>query len=171
MKTRLLLAAMLALPACAGVSTNTRLAPGVDLAQYRTFAFVPRTTEQPETLADQTIRSSIAQNLGQKGIVFATSSPPDFLVDYHAKTQQRVEMRQGYYGGLGWTYPDINSYTEGTLIVDFIDPATHQIFWRGTASAVVAHSDNPDPSRIDHAVAKLVRDYPSQVAAVRRPQM
>jgi hypothetical protein len=171
MRTTLLLGALLALPACAGVSTETRLSPGVNVAQYRTFAFVPRNGGQPETLADQTIRSAIVQDLSQKGIVMANASPPEFLVDYHAKTQQRVEIQPGYYGGWGWTYPDVNTYTEGTLIVDFIDPATRQIFWRGTASGVVAHPDNPDPIRIDKAVSKLVQKYPAQVAAMPRPQM
>jgi hypothetical protein len=172
------LVAALAFAACAGVTTNAQLAPGANLAQYRTYGWAPR-GDQPETLADQAVRSSLEQSLAQRGIVPATQGAPDFLVDYHAKTQQRVEVSPGMgpwgfygYGGWGgWNYPAVSSYTEGTLIVDFIDPRTRQIFWRGTASAAVNNPANPDMNKIANAVTQLMQKYPTQVAATPREQM
>ncbi len=164
--------AVLAVAACATVSTQARLMPGTNLAQYRTFAWAPR-ARQIETPADQAIRGSIQQDLAEKGIV-PNPGQPDFLVSYHTKTRERMEVYPGYYGAgyyAAWGYPDINTYTEGTLIVDFIDPRTQQIFWRGTATGVVEHPDNPDPEKIADAVDKLMDEYPAQVAGVARPQM
>jgi hypothetical protein len=145
------------------------MAPGANTAQYRTFAWAARPAA-PQSPAEQTLRASLEQNLAQKGLTpAAIGQPPDFLVDYHAKTQERIDVNPTYYGW--WGYSDINTYTEGTIIVDFIDPNTQKIFWRGTASAVVDHPNNPDPNKIDHAVSKLIQQYPTQMAQVPRQPM
>jgi hypothetical protein len=167
---KLSLVAVLSLCACAGVSTEARMAPGTNLAQYRTFAWAPR-TQQTQSLADQAIRSSLEQDLAQKGIVQATQGPPEFYVAYHTKTRQETDV--GYYGWgyYGMGYPAFDTYEVGTLVVDFVDPRTRQVFWRGTASATVENPDNPDPNRIANAVNQLMQKYPSQVASAPRPQM
>jgi hypothetical protein len=64
------------------------------------------------------------------------------------------------WGGYGWGGWDVYTWTQGTLIVDFTDPRTNQVVWRGTASAVVNHPENPSPKKVEKAVNKLMAHYP-----------
>ena len=161
---------------CSGITTNANIAPGANLAQYHTYGWYapPRPGESP---GEQQVRVALENQLAQKGLVPATNGRPDFLVAYHATRQQKVAVTPGYGYGYGYGYglysgmPSAYTYTEGTLIVDFIDPKTNQAFWRGTASGVLNHPNNPDPQKIDTAVAKLMKRYPVEVASVPQPVM
>jgi hypothetical protein len=168
--TRFLLMSLLAVAACAGITTNAIVAPGANLSRYQTYGWAAQPAGQAQTIGEQQVRAALERDLAQKGLTPATNGSPDFLVAFHAKQQQRIEATPGYGWGYGWGgFPDVTTYTEGTLIVDFIDPKTNQVFWRGTASAVLNNPNNPDPQKIDKAVSKLVQQYPTQMASTSRP--
>jgi hypothetical protein len=170
-------AALLCAVGCAPISTTAAMAPSTPVARYRSWAWYKGQAGAPESLAEQEMRASLERNLADKGLTQSTSGSADFLVSYHTKQQQKVQVTPGYgygygYWGYGWGgFPDVTTYTEGTLIVDFIDPVTNQVFWRGTASSVVEHPNNPNPQRIDKAVSKLMSKYPSQMASGLRQRM
>jgi Domain of unknown function (DUF4136) len=169
--------ALFAAVGCSGITANSNTAPGANLGKYHTYAWYQPPSGEMQSIAEQEVRSSLERQLAQKGLTMATTQPPDFLVAYHATKQQKVNVTPGYGYGYGyWGYrwggfPDVSTYTEGTLVVDFIDPQSNQVFWRGSAQGVVENPNNPDPQRIDTAVAKLVKQYPMQVASVPRPAM
>jgi hypothetical protein len=170
-------AVTLALAGCATVSTNSATAPGADLAQYKTYDFYPASQGRPDTVAAQETRAALERNLSARGLTLVQpGQQPDFLVAFQGKQQQKVNVYSGgywgYYGYYGYGgFPSVTTYTEGTLIVDFIDARTQKAFWRGTASAVIDNPNNPSPAKINKAVAKLVQQYPVQVAAVPRQAM
>jgi len=173
--TRLLATAFLfAVAACSGITANSNIAPGTNLAQYRTYAWHSGVSGQAESIGAQEVRSALQAQLAEKGLQLTTTGNPDFLVAYHGKKEQKVDVYPGGYGywGYGWGgFPDVQTYTQGTLIVDFIDPKTNKVFWRGTASGVLDDPNNPNLAKIDTAVAKLVQQYPTQMAATQRPAM
>jgi hypothetical protein len=153
---------------CSEISTSARLAPGTPVTSYRTYSWFQDPNKPVQTLAEQRMRSSLEAKLASKGLMPATAAPPDFLVAYHAKTQEKIQVTPSYaYGypytwGYSWGgFPDVTSYLEGTLIVDFIDPHSNQVFWRGTAEGEVQHPENPDPQRIDKAISRLIDQYPA----------
>jgi hypothetical protein len=175
--------ALFALTGCVSVSAHK--APGVNLSQYRTYRFYEPPAHATKQIAfeqsptGQAIRNQVANNLQEKGLMPAPAGvEADLIVAYHAKLQQKLEYTDwGYPGGWGWGwyggyYPgwDVTTYTEGTIIVDFVDSRTHQVVWRGTASAVVNQPENPDPSKIASAVDKMMRKVP-QMATISRPAM
>lgn len=167
--TRFLVGALLVgAAACSGITANSNIAPGANLSQYHTYAWYVPPGGQAMTPAAQEVKSALQTQLAEKGLVPATNGPPDFLIAVQGRKQQQLQAMGGYgfYG-----FPDVYSYTEGTLIVDFIDPRTKRAFWRGTASGVMNQPNNPDFGQIDKAVAKLVQQYPSQLAATSRPAM
>jgi hypothetical protein len=143
--TRFLWVSLLAAAACAGVTTtNVSRAPGAKLASYTTYRWLAPPAGQTETIVEQQVRAALERDLAQKGLTLATSAPPDFLVAY-------------------------DSYRDGTLIVDFIDAKTNKAFWHGSASGLLNDQNNPDLQKVDTAVSKLVRHYPSQLASTSRP--
>jgi hypothetical protein len=186
---RLGLTAALAL-AAGCVSVQAHKAPGVSLAGYHTFAFLParpnELTQNQATFdrspAGQAAREAVGRNLQEKGYVPTTPDRADFLVTVRATLQQQVDWGYGpdwvggWYGWYGWYgWPAASWYTVGTVIVDFMDPRTRQVIWRGTASRVVNHPNNPDPTHVAGAVDKLMnKNLPPQtssLAAVPRPRM
>jgi hypothetical protein len=163
------------LVACGGpaVSVRATTAPDANLAQYRTFAFFTPAYRQgkPESIADQELRRALTQDLQQKGITEVTpGSAPDFLVVYHTRVREVTNGTSTGYGSYE-AWPDIRTYDQGTLVVDFIDPHGNKVFWRGIAKAAVMHPESPDPRKIDWAVSHLMRQYPSLVASVPQQAM
>jgi hypothetical protein len=177
MRTRSIAAILLLSAAGCGATIRSSVANNADLSKYRTYAFYtpPDRQGQPETIADQTIKSSLKQNLATRGMTESMGTNPEFLVSYHVKKREKIEVSSwgyGYWGyGYGGSPVDVNQYTEGTLIVDFIDPQTMQVFFRGTATAVLNHPDTPDMGKIENAVGQIVDRYPTTVAATPRQPM
>jgi hypothetical protein len=173
-----LLATFAAFAGC--ITTRATVAPDANLAQYRTFAF---SSTGEGTLArtptGATIREEITRNLAEKGIQPAPAgTTPDFYVAPQLVMREQVNVNYAGWGGWGWGGgggwgwgwggwggPTMYQYTEGTLIVDFIDPRTHESFWRGTASTVINTPDNPSPKKMAKSVDKLLDKYPMELTA------
>ncbi len=176
--TRIVLAALLGF-ASGCVTVRAVKSPGVALQQYRTFSWYEPQNPRPREIAlerspaGQAVRSALARDLEAKGLTETTQNP-DVLVSYHVKLKQMLNVTDwgypswwwGYYGPGGTT---VSQYTEGTIFVDLIDPKTNQVVWRGTASSVVSHPENPNPEKVAKAVNKLMKKYPTQVASATAP--
>jgi hypothetical protein len=158
------------------ITARATLAPNASIGQYRTFAFTPQaSTAFDRTPTSAVIRDSITRSLAAHGIRPASGAPPDFFVGYQLVLREQLEAAGwggwggwgwGSWGGWGWGGPaDIYQYTEGTLVVDFIDPRTNSSFWRGTATSVVNTPDNPRPETMRKAVAKMIDKYPAELVA------
>jgi hypothetical protein len=171
MKSAMLVATMFV--AGCGATVHSSMSPGTNLSRYKTFSFYssPYKQGKPESIADQEIRAAIKQNLVAKGTTEATGGQADFFVAYHVVEQQKLEATDVGYGYWGVGGVDLTTYTQGTIVVDFIDPQTKKVFWRGTASEIVSDPNNVNTARLDKAVAKLINKYPYNVASATRPSM
>jgi hypothetical protein len=167
------------LGACVTVRSST--SPGADLGRYRTFAFYrsaqagPKQTAFERSPAGQVVEQHIAADLRSRGMT-ENMQKPDVLVAYHGKLQEKVDVTDWGYGGIRWGYwgspgYTVNQYTQGTLFIDFIDPGTQNVVWRGTASAVVDNPENPNEQKLGSAVDKVMSKYPAMVASTARPAM
>ncbi len=184
------LAGLLAVAGCSTISVRATPSPNANFAQLRTFAFMEPQPNTPaarvaQSPAGQQIRNEIERKLAEKGYSPAPpGTKPDFLVAYRTKYQEKTNIESwGYgpgwgwgwgWGGWAWGGPDVSvyNYTEGTLVVDFVDPDSHQVLWRGTATAVVDNPYNPNLKKVAKAVDKLMDRYPtSAMAATERPRM
>ena len=67
--------------------------------------------------------------------------------------------RYGMWYGAPVTYTDVNTYGEGTLILDFVDAHTKKLVFRGVGKAVVGGPES-NAGKIREAVAKIVAAYP-----------
>jgi hypothetical protein len=186
-------AAALVAAGCSSVQVRSTPAPGANLAARHTFAFMTpvrpdsRAAQLQQSPAGQQIQSQIARDLIDKGYAPAPAGvQPDVLVAYRVRLRPRTEVQSVGYPGPGWGWGwgwgwggwawegsdvTVREYTEGTLIVDFIDPRSHDVLWRGTATGVVAHPDNPNLGKVARAVDKVMDRFPSsQLAGASRPR-
>ncbi len=165
-----------------GPNVKTDYDKNVNFAQFHTFAFqrgriINRlgVTDSDNTLVDGRIHDAVVDQLSAKGLTLNQQSP-DLVVTYvaGARTKREVEdlgptpYDSPFFGGPfafrrdaffepGFDEFYVNTYTQGTLILDFIDPHTKQLVWRAYVSGPV---DKPDFKTINNAVSAALKQYP-----------
>jgi hypothetical protein len=171
-----LIGLMLGTSACHhNIDVRTVTAPGVSFAGRTTFRVLPAPTYRGTTplsnidpmlvnsITYQAIRDAIRQELEGRGYRYAPGMA-DLDVAYYATAAPRVDVRTFDYGytwrGFPRTQTEVVTYEEGTVIIDVIDPATHQLMWRGQGRAPV--STNPDEytNQIRKAVHEIIEKFP-----------
>jgi hypothetical protein len=176
--SRLLVVALLAaLQGCTTLTVRTDFDPGADFSGLRSFAWL----EPPEfpgvhpfqdnTLLRKRVREAVIRKLASKGFEEVPQEQADLLVTYHVTIDERtryysypvgVDYAYGYRGhliGVGYPGGYSESFQEGTLIVDVIEPAGMQLRWRGWSSGGVPTRDR-EKSRIELTVEKILDEFP-----------
>jgi len=166
---------LLVLTGCAGVQVTTDYDPSVDFTLLQDYAWMEGEREQPSdprvdnTLLDTRIRNAIDAEMAAKGFDVTSADRADFLVGYHAAIQNKIDAYTmsnfgGYRPGWGTGYSDVHvyEYEEGSLVIDFVDPETGNLLWRGAAQAEVNRSLTPEKRemRIRAAVEKILARFP-----------
>ena len=168
---------------CAGNKVTTDFSPATSFSQFRTFALVMPPSTAGEQLVDQRVRNAVQAQLDAKGLTAATDRQhADLFAGYGVvdKTHTEIYSYQdgwGWGSGLGWRYyrwgvpwpmstqRQIETYTDGTVVVNLIDAKTKRVVWHGEVADVVSLPVS-DPLRatrqVDDAVAKLFAKYPPQ---------
>lgn len=168
--------AVLFLTACSTVSVTTDFDRSAPFTQYRTYMLAPATDNVGLSPSSETaLRETLRANLARHGVT-ETSENPDLHVVRHISTKEKLAVHQssdwGYmpygYGRYGmWagaprTYTDVSQYTEGTLILDFVDAKTQKLVFRGTGTGTVS-DPKTNAERITEAVEKIVQEFPRAV--------
>lgn len=149
-----LLAVVLVTTACTPW-VKTEFNPSANFSQLQTFAWVaPKHGKVGDPildsqLLDERVHDAVNRTLTARGFEPGAADSADFLVTYH--TTKSTEVRSSpFAAGVGvgryWRDPfltpypfygsvviasDVQSYDEGTLIIDLIDARTHKLIWRG----------------------------------------
>ena len=171
----------LLLAACSSTPTATMdFDPGFDFSGVRKIAIQPinRTVASQAVLSDMQIgrvNESLTAELGRRGFqVVQNNADADMLLAWHLVTQERTDVRtfnnSTRYNcwncrrmGMGsGTNVTVRQYTQGTFIVDMIDPTSLQAVWRSIFESRMR--DQSDPARAaearDTAVAAALAEFP-----------
>ncbi|HEY8038048.1 MAG TPA: DUF4136 domain-containing protein [Methylobacter sp.] len=174
----LLAVAVFFLTACSTVSVTTDFDHLASFSQYHTYALTPDTAKLGlSPSSEAALRETLRTNLARRGIT-ETSENADLHVVPHVSTKEKQVVHQSSdwgYNGMGYgygrydmwagaprTYTDISQYTEGTLILDFVDAKTQKLVFRGTGTGTVS-DPKTNAERIREAVEKIVNDFPKTV--------
>jgi hypothetical protein len=151
----------------------------VDFLSLKTYDWMPVPDNmQINSLAVERVRIATEAELRAKGVVKSTANP-DFLVVQHVNAQEQINVTNWGYGygprlnyvgtslGRYWGTGGVPTYgyEQGTLILDFVDPKTKQMIWRGAAAADVEYVDSSDKrwDIIKNAVKEILKNYPPPV--------
>jgi hypothetical protein len=134
--------------------------------KYHTYVLDTGPSELGSTnnaVLQQALRSSLAAR-GLKETSRATAS---LYIVAAVMTQEKLNVTPG--GGVTVTRfgayrtwalnADVQQYTEGTLIIDFVDSKTRKLVFRGLAQAAVG-SQARNANAIQEAVTKIVAQFP-----------
>ena len=139
--------------------------PGTDFSKYHTYKWVEIPSNiHPNQIVDQEIRQAINNALSAKGFnLVQGDGPADLYVGYQcAVDQERQWNAWGMRGFGGMGQATSSTIQNGTLAVDFYDPSSQQLIWRGQATKTLNPSGNQekDMQRLNSAAVKLLKNFP-----------
>jgi hypothetical protein len=168
-------AAALISSACAGVRPRSDWDREASFDGLDSFTVLPAPTLAAESDVEKTdpygspivierARRAVAAALTEAGYLETAKDRADFWVATHFATQEKVEVyntgatfgRRGFWVD-GRTIT--TSYTEGTLIIDVIDPKSDRMIWRGWASEELRGAGQ-SPERIQKVVDAIIGLFP-----------
>jgi hypothetical protein len=147
---------------------KTNYMPGTDFSKYHTYKWVSiNNTEQVDPIVVQQIKDAIDSQLTSKGMTKTDADTADMYVGIQTSIQQQQQWNAYGMGG-GWRFgggmatATSSTLQIGTLGVDFYDPSTKQLIWRGQATKTLNPSKNAqtNQNRVNQAVAKLLKSFP-----------
>lgn len=146
----------------------------VDFNDYTSFTWMAKPDQIRDNLTrlgqlQEKIESAVETNLVSHGFKKATDNP-DFYVVYHAAVEQQITgatidtwgygYRRPYRrGGVVFADVSVDTYQQGTLIIDIVDAAQNELVWRGTAVGAVS-SPQQAVEKIDEAVKRILTNFP-----------
>ena len=162
--------------------------PSYDFSEVRSVAFLEDSGtvagDNPLQLSDiqkERINTAIRHALSLKGIALVEDpADADMLVSWHLLTQFKTDVqtydRPGYMGmyygynryslyncwscmGMS-TEVSVRDYTEGTFIVDMIDPDMKRSVWRGVTHSRLTGKQLQDQSRYNEAAEVIFAAFP-----------
>jgi hypothetical protein len=174
---------LLAAGGCAGRQVTTDYSPAVGFSQFRTYALVSPPDTAGQALLDQRVRTAVRTQLTAKGLTETDRQHADLYVGYGMVDKTHREIYDygagwGWGRGWGWRYyrsgvawpmtlrRQIETYTDGTVVVNLVDARTKQVVWEGEVADVVSLPVGDPASatrQIDEATAKLFAKYPPDV--------
>jgi hypothetical protein len=133
-------------------------------SNLKTFSFAVqrRGANDPlagDTLNDGRIRTGLESQLMANGFHMETEKP-DFVIAYYVTTKNKLSVQDYGYGPPRWFGGHdirVNQYSEGTLMVDFIDARTNQVIWRGRASGTLEMKGVD--KKISKSTEKLIKQF------------
>ena len=177
----LLAVATLLLTACNPVSVTTTVAPDASLASFRTFkvlnvpprraglASLPNDPMLDNSITNRALRDHLTNAFIARG--YSVDQPnPDFTVAYYASRRGELDVTAwdygypgrwgGWRGGPGMVA--VRPFTEGTVIVDVVNPKTHELVWRGRGMSEVSDDPALYAGNLDRAVREIVKRFPAR---------
>lgn len=187
-KTLSIVLVVLHFSACATYRVSVDYDPAINLATLKHYAWKPETGDKAgdllidtDTLFRQRVTNAIDGELTRRGYRKSENSP-DFLVSFFYTRERKVDsssLYYPYYGGFfggpysgywgGWYYPGyygganlMREYDEGLLVIDFLNPRTRKLLWRGMVRDYIRFQEEPETRerRIYQSVAAALERFP-----------
>ena len=170
MKVKLCVSSLMAtLIGCTPMTVQHDYDPDVDFSSYRTFGWMPKSEDDDGARSmlsgpflEKRIAKSVVENMAKKGYEKA-SSDPDLLIAYQVNFKKKADVNGGYGPGYWGRHPvAVRHYKEGTLILDFVDPKTRDLVWRGWSVSAVYSEASPaeEQDNINRAVREILKRFP-----------
>ncbi len=153
---------------CSRAITKADYDQGIDFSNYKSFEWMARPQKKgvdpfvENSLLEKRIKNAANKELLAKGYRRQMTGDPDFLVVYYVDVEGKLDLGAygyGYYGG--FYRPDVLQYNEGTLILDFVDPDSNELIWRGWYAGAIKGRAMRE-KEIHRAVRHILEKFPPE---------
>jgi hypothetical protein len=173
-------ALLLPLVGCQAFNARSDWDHGITFSSFRNYFWLePPEREQASPFADNTllrqrVRAVVEDELTRRGLRRSQSrADADFLVTYTVLVEERLEV-DGLDASIGGSYhhghhsfgsfrstPSVDSFQEATLIIDFLDPKSEALVWRGWGMGMLGTRDRErDYATLARGVEAILAKYP-----------
>lgn len=160
------------------VSTDSD--PQAQFSTYKTYYWAIKPQGNSPLMA-QRIVDGVDSRLQAKG--WQLGAKGDVAVAAHVTTQEKQSLDTFYSGGAmgGWGWrgfggfgggmatTQVQTFEEGTLIVDMFDSRTQKAIWRGTATGAVSSKADKMDAEIDKSLDKMFAAFPPGSGSGKSP--
>jgi hypothetical protein len=161
------------LASCAGVgpsvSVKTDYNHHVSFAAYHTYALDMGESGLRST-GQAALADALKTNLASRGITEAPRGKADLVIVPVGFTQEKLHSmpngthtyvidHSGYRTGDWVINNDVKQYTEGTIVIDFLDRQKHLVVFRGIGQGAMSTAER-NAIGIRDAVQKIVAELP-----------
>jgi len=140
--------------------------PATDFSKFHTYRWVEiKGASYPNQLMDSQIKAAIDSQLALKGLTPTTGDNADLNVAYQISIDKEKQLNSfggwGVWGG-GMGTITTSTINNGTLAIDFYNPAAKMLVWRGQGTKTLDPSSKPEKNqeRLQKAVAKILKNFP-----------
>src|SRR4051812_27834839 len=135
--------------------------PAAPFVTFTTYAWTAGTAS-PNPLGEHGVHAAVDAQLAAKGLKLVDSNPTLFVATHVLAHQQQQIIAKGFgpWGLGGYGPATIQTYVQGTLIVDLYAAATKKMVWRGIATGTASDQASKNTSKIDKALVKMFEQYP-----------
>ena len=159
------------LAACAsGPQIASNVNPGTDFRVFETYGFIqPLGTDHSSgarTPLSTRLMGSMSREMTARGL--SRSDNPDLLIDFIVATEERVDVRstpthtvhRSHWGRSFTTWPTyqttVRQYTQGSLIIDLIDPSRNMLVAEGGAQTRINSNTTFTQKEVDDVVGQIM---------------
>lgn len=167
------------LAGCSSLQTVSDYDKNVDFSKYKTYNFYEKGLEKLRlnNLDKRRLMAAVETDMNANG--FSKSTQPDLLINLVVVARERVDhYGPGFYGpgfydgwAMGWGWPYwgggrnyVNQYQEGTIIIDFLDPAKKILVWHGRGAGFNLDNFSKREERFQAGVNEILALYPPNTA-------
>ncbi len=164
---------------CSSLHVNADFDPAADFSSIHTYAW-QKVKGRDDALADnpllyKRIVAAVDQYMFERKYRKTSLESADVLIVLRGGTKEKMRLTdvggRGRYSSGPWyhpwrnypTRPDIvRYYTEGTLVIDMVDPRKNELIWRGTGTGVIhRYSDREKEKKvIEQYVRQILDQFP-----------
>ena len=182
MATAILGSALMASPSLHAQQISTDYDHNADFKKYRTYSFDKIQTQNP--LNADRVRGAVNRDLTARGMqMVATGGDVTITAIGDTKSEQEYNTfydglggrgfgwgRGGWGGGFGGggfggdSTTTVQHIPVGTLMLDMYDASSHQLVWRGSATADLSSKADKNVKTLDKSVDKLLQKFPPKGA-------
>lgn len=169
-----LLAALTVPSAAYAQKVNTDFDPAANFSAYKTYSWTEG-TPSPNPLGEQRIREAVDQQMVKAGFT-KVAAASDVVISTHLLTKEEKQVVATGYG-VGYGYgpywgggmhggmatASVNTYIQGTLILDMYDAGTKKLVWRGSGTDTASDKADKNTKKVTKALAKMFKAYPPKV--------
>ncbi len=138
-----------------------------DLTSYKTFDWMPRphailiVNEGRRGQVEKLLKESVNEQLTARGFSQKADSP-DLLISYLVGAQlTNTDDSSDKFGEQN--NPAAQQYSEGAILLDFVDAKTRELLWRVAAFGLEDSSPTPEKNKeiIEKTVERMFKKFPS----------
>jgi hypothetical protein len=144
-----------------------------DFTKYHTYAWAPResfSTGDPRLdnnpFFQERLRSDVENRLAARGFERVAEGAAQLLIQYHTNVAQQLDLTD-----IDREYADCGTcgayvYDRGTIVLDFADPRSNRLVWRGWAEGSldgIIDSQKLIEQKIDQAVERIMNRFPGRL--------